>query len=308
MSTIRNIISKSEKKISIAIIGLTNSGKTTLIKKILYSQEMLQASLTNSSELEFFTLDNLTFTSWDLENTIPREKSLWKRSIMGADALFFIIDSADREKINLNRILLHKLIEYYSPIKMLILASKCDLPTSISISELLDALDLVEIDRLKCKCDLFKISSQTGEGLYALGEWLNKALFKHKEKIIDYAEIKAGLILDDLTNQLTESVFVENPNIILLTAFREMRRKARVFSQTVRTQLFGEEVVEIANFKVIFVKEKSLIIGLLFGFNDPINRTLDIARTILQFISSHKNQSLDLRKLIQDLYPLDLAK
>lgn len=308
MSAIKGIISKSETKVSIALIGLTNSGKTTLVKRIIQSQDFLQGSVSSVSELEYHTLDNLTLTTWDLKDHIPQYQSLWKRSILGADALFFLVDSTDLSVFEETRKLIIELVEFNSPIKMLVLASKSDLDSSVSVSDLLELLDLINIDRNKCKCDLFKFSSQTGEGLYAIGEWLNKSLFKQKERIIDYIEIKASLILNEETDQSFEALFVDNPNILLLTAFRELRRKARVFSRTMRIHDTGEEVIEIANHKVVFVKEKSYIIAFLIGYNDPIQRSIEIARNVLYVATSLNDEHLNLRKLLGDLYPLDLPR
>ena len=76
MSAIKGIISKSETKVSIALIGLTNSGKTSLVKRIIQSQEFLHGSISAVSELEYHTVDNLTLTTWDLKDHIPQYKSL----------------------------------------------------------------------------------------------------------------------------------------------------------------------------------------------------------------------------------------
>ncbi len=308
MSAIKGIISKSETKVSIALIGLTNSGKTSLVKRIIQSQEFLQGSISAVSELEYHTVDNLTLTTWDLKDHIPQYKSLWKRSILGADALFFLVDSTDPSVFEKIRQLIIDVVEFNSPIKMLVLASKSDHKSSVPVNELLEQLDLIKLDRNKCECDLFKFSSRTGEGLYAIGEWLNKSLFKQKERIIDYIELRASLILDEETDRTFEALFVDNPNILLLTAFRELRRKARVFSRTMRIYGTGEEVIEIANYKVVFVKEKSHVIAFLMGNTDPVQRAIEIARNVLYNANSMNDEHLNLRKLVGDLYPLDLPR
>lgn len=308
MSAIKGITSKSETKVSIALIGLTNSGKTSLVKRIIQSQDFLQGSIADVSELEYHTVDNLTLTTWDLKDHIPQYRSLWKRSILGADALFFLVDSTDSSVFEKVKQLIIDIVEFNSPIKLLILASKSDLESSVSVNDLLEQLDLIGLDRHKCTCDLFKFSSLTGEGLYAIGEWLNKLLFKQKERMINYVEIKASLIINEETDQSFEALFVDNPNILLLTAFRELRRKARVFSRTMRVHGAGEEVIEIANYKVVFVKEKSYVIAFLMGYNNPIQRSIEIARNVLYNATLLNDEYLNLRKLIGDLYPLDLPR
>ena len=308
MSTITGILTKSEKKFSIAIVGRKNAGKTTFVKKLLQSEDHIQASLTGASELEIRTLNNLSFITWDLSITIPNNNPLWVRSILGADALFFLIDTTDKINLDLNKRLLYELVKKNAPIKLLILGSKADSIKSMSINEMIDYLELASIDKKECNCDFYKFSSQTGEGMYAIGEWLNRTLLKQKEKIINYTEIKAALIYNEETDQSQEALFVDNPNILLLTAFRELRRKARIFSRTIRVHGTGEEVVEIAHYKVIFVKEDPFILAFLVNISDPIPRTIEIAQKILQLMPTSYNDGINLRKLITDLYPLDIAR
>ena len=72
--------------------------------------------------------------------------------------------------------------------------------------------------------------------------------------------------------------------------------------------LTGEEVIEIANYKVVYVKEKTHIIAFMIGFSDPIQRTIEIARNVLYIATSMNKELLNLRKLVEDLYPLDLPR
>ncbi|MHA1126102.1 MAG: ADP-ribosylation factor-like protein [Candidatus Heimdallarchaeota archaeon] len=308
MSAIKDMISRSEKKISIAIIGLDNSGKSAFIKKIAQFEETMYTTVANESDIQYYTLRNLSLISWELKDFIPQNKALWKRSIMGADALLFFVDSTDKDKLNLNRKLLFELVSKNFPIKLLVLASKSDLLDSCSLTDIFDGLDIVNLDRTKCSCDLFKFSSQTGEGIYAISEWMNKTLFKQKEKIVDFVEIQTCAILNEPTDEIIDAVLVENPDITLLSTYREIRRKARVFARTMRLHGKGEEVIEINNFKVLFIKEGPNIIAVLIRFNDSIPRTIEITKNILHIATSYQNQDFNLKKLIQDLYPMDVQR
>ena len=306
MSAIKDIISRSKKKVSLAIIGLNNSGKSSFIKKIAQFEESMYTTVTNEPDIQYHTLRNLSLISWELKDYIPQNKALWKRSIMGADALFFFVDSIDKDNFNLNRKLLFELVSKNFPIKLLVLASKADLLDSCSLTEIFEGLDIINLDRTKCTCDLFKFSSQTGEGIYAISEWLNKTLFKQKEKIVDYVELQTCSILNVQTDEIIDAVLVENPDITLLSTYREIRRKARVFARTMRIHGKGEEVVEINHYKVLFIKLGANIIATLIRFNDSIPRTIEITKNILQIATSYKNQDFNLKKLIQDLYPMDV--
>lgn len=308
MSVIKDVISRSDKKISIAIIGLNNSGKSTFIKKVTQFEESMFTTVANETNIQYHTLRNLSIISWELKDFIPQNKSLWKRSIMGADALFFFVDSTAKDQFNINRKLLFDLVSKNFPIKLLILASKADLLDSCPLADIFEGLDIINLDRTKATCDLFKFSSQTGEGIYAIGEWLNKTLFKQKEKIVDYVELQTCSILNVQTDEIIDAVLVEHPDITLLSTYREIRRKARVFARTMRIYGKGEEVTEINNYKVLFVKEGPNIIAVLIRFNDSIPRTIEITKNILHLATSYQNRDFNLKKLIQDLYPLDVQR
>ena len=109
-------------------------------------------------------------------------------------------------------------------------------------------------------------------------------------------------------DNLIEALFVDNPNILLLTAFRELMRKARIFARTMRIYGAGEEVIEIGSYKVVFFKEKDYIIAFMISYNDPLQRTIEIARNVLYIATTMNMETLNLRKLICDLYPLDLPR
>ncbi len=307
MSAIKTLINKQNRKVSIAIIGLTNSGKSELVKRILQSDEHILASVGNTSEFEFQMFGNLTLLTWDLKNSIPANKALWKRSILGADALFFVVDTTDRESFDLNRKLLLELIYENFPIRLLVLGSKSDLPSSASVGELINSLRLMELDSTKCKCDLFKYSSKTGEGLYAIEEWLNKVLFKQRERIINYVKIAACMAFFEESNTQMEAILDDTPNISLLTTMREVKRKIAIFSRTMRYHDVGEEVIEIASYKAIILKFHTKIVALIVGSNDSIPRAIEIAKNIHKVIQPYNDQAVKLHKIISDLYPLDTA-
>ncbi|MBN1329898.1 MAG: hypothetical protein JXA54_10525 [Candidatus Heimdallarchaeota archaeon] len=309
MSAIKSLISKYDQKISIAIIGLVNSGKTEFVKRILQTDEHILATLDNSTYFELQTYGNLSLLTWDLIDTIPQNKSLWKRSILSADALFYIIDSTDHASFELNKQLINELIQDNYVRRILIIANKADLPTSVTAGKIIDALDLVALDKTKCECDLFKFSAKTGEGMYTIEEWLNKVLFKQKARIIDYIKIAAGLILSERTSDITEVILDSKPTLALITTIHELKRKVTIFSRTMRPHVAGEEVIEISKYKVVLVKGVEHVVALVINSKDSIPRAIDITKSILNIVKSNSyfSDAKKLAKTIRDLYPLDVA-
>ncbi len=305
MSAIKNLMTKFDVKISIAIVGLVNSGKTEFVKRILQSDEFIEASVSNTTEFELQILDNFSLLTWDLDDHIPQKKTLWKRSILGANALLFLVDSTNKESFQQNRKLIKDLVEKNFPIRLLVLGSKSDLPNSASVGELMTSLGLMDLDKTKCDVDLFKFSSKTGEGLYAIEEWLNRILFKRRERVINYTKIVACITLCEESGAINEAVLTESPNLTLLATLRELKRKVMIFSRTMRVHGSGEEVIEIANFKIPLVKEHRHIVALVVGMHDSVPRAIEISRNVLKIISPYCDKSINLVKIIRDLYPLD---
>jgi GTPase SAR1 family protein len=306
MSAIKTLIGKHDQKLSIAIVGLGNSGKTSFVKRILQKDELIQATVGNTANFELHLFGNLTLITWDLDDKIPENDTMWKRSILGADVLFYIVDSTDSGNFNLNRDLIEELVDKINPQYLLILGSKADLTTSVSVGELINDLNLIEIDRMKCKCDLFKYSSSTGEGLYAIEEWLSRVVFKRKEQMVDYVSIAACLVHNQETNEFLDVIITPDPKINLLSALRELKRKVQIFARTMKMHDTGEDLLEISNYKIVIVKDQKLSIAIVVQKNDSIQRAISIGRNILKIISPYYHQPADLRKIVRDLYPLDL--
>ncbi|MHA1628602.1 MAG: ADP-ribosylation factor-like protein [Candidatus Heimdallarchaeota archaeon] len=308
MSSLKTLISKVKNKISIAIIGLKNAGKTELVKRILQTEDFLQISTQESLGLKLYVHENLTLLTWDIIDSLPSDHSLWKRAILGANVLFFIVDSTDRAHLTLNKQLLWALIEEVLPDRLLILGSKADSSKSISIDELLDTLEVVELDkRTRCHCDLFKFSAKTGEGMYTIEEWLTKTLFKQRERIIDYVHIAACVTLCEETSDLMDVILTPKPDLSLITTIHHIRRKATIFSRVMRIHKTAEEVTEHNKYKIVLVKQKGYVIALIVNQNDSVPRAIQIAKNILQLVKDYCTTPESLKKTITLLYPLDVA-
>ncbi|NHJ40363.1 MAG: hypothetical protein FK731_10055 [Asgard group archaeon] len=307
MSAIKTLISKHDQKITIAVVGLVNSGKTSFVKRILQKDELIHATIGNTSDFELHLYGNLTLLTWDLNESIPDDDIMWKRSILGADVLFYVVDSTDYEKFHLNKQLIEEFVDRTNPTRLLVLGSKADLSQSASVGELINSLNLIEIDQNKCKCDLFKYSSKTGEGLYAIEEWFSRVVFKRKDKLVDYVRIAACIVHNQDTNEFLDVIITPNPKITLLSTIRELKRKVQIFSRTMNKHNTGEDLIEISNYKIVIIKEQKLSIAVVVQKNDSIQRAISIGRNILKIISPYYHQPADLRKIVRELYPLDLS-
>ena len=122
MSAIKNLMTKFDVKVSIAMVGLVNSGKTEFVKRIIQSDEFIEASVSNTTEFELQILDNFSLLTWDLDDHIPQKKTLWKRSILGANALLFLVDSTNKDSFQQNQLVHGNSVRFLREIRLSVLS------------------------------------------------------------------------------------------------------------------------------------------------------------------------------------------
>lgn len=110
---------------------------------------------------------------WDLGGQ-PRFRTMWERYCRGVNAIVMVVDSADREAIPVVREELQLLLErdFLTGIPLLVLGNKIDLPDVMSVTELIEALDLKKIDNREVSC--YGISVLEERNLSTVLDWLIK--------------------------------------------------------------------------------------------------------------------------------------
>ena len=95
----------SKKEYSILIIGLDNAGKTTILEnlKYIYNNTKIQNTIpTIGLNICRISTSNSVYRIWDLggsESLIP----LWKNYFNDANAIIFVIDSTDSDRLTANK-------------------------------------------------------------------------------------------------------------------------------------------------------------------------------------------------------------
>lgn len=113
---------------------------------------------------------------------------MWKHYFAETDAIIFVIDSTDPERIELATTELHKVLEvlkvlHYTPFQtnrkdtpLLIFANKQDLPNSLSVSAIIEKMKLNDI--ITQKWVVQASSSLLGQGLLEGIDWISGAICK----------------------------------------------------------------------------------------------------------------------------------
>ncbi|KAG7400091.1 hypothetical protein PHYBOEH_006997 [Phytophthora boehmeriae] len=158
----------------IMIIGLDAAGKTTLLYKIKLG-ELVTTIPTIGFNVETFEYKNITFTAWDIGGQ-QMIRSLWKHYLSNNDAVIFVVDAADHERVEEAKQALHLIFEAeeLENAKLLVYANKQDQPNALAPHELREKMELDQVT--KNPTHVQACIATAGDGIFEGLDWLSKAL------------------------------------------------------------------------------------------------------------------------------------
>eukprot|EP00696_Hemimastix_kukwesjijk_P018363 gnl/Hemi2/7226_TR2456_c0_g1_i1.p1 gnl/Hemi2/7226_TR2456_c0_g1~~gnl/Hemi2/7226_TR2456_c0_g1_i1.p1 ORF type:complete len:205 (-),score=60.24 gnl/Hemi2/7226_TR2456_c0_g1_i1:182-736(-) len=162
-----------ETKQGILMVGLDAAGKTTILYNLKLG-EVDHTVPTIGFNVEAIKYKNIEFTVWDVGGQ-KRIRKLWRHYFSNTDALIFVVDSSDTERIKeageeLQGIM-HDSLMQGKPV--LVLANKQDLPGALDCSAMAQALGLHAERR---QWHVQGAIATRSEGLYEGLEWLADVL------------------------------------------------------------------------------------------------------------------------------------
>ena len=127
------------------LLGLANAGKTTILYKLQLG-EVIAAHPTIGSNVEEIVHGRIRLQVWDLGGQESLRAS-WRTYFTAAEAVIFVVDSADTHNTLLAKMELFNLIldENLRGAPILVFANKSDLPVAVSAQEISNLLHLDEI-------------------------------------------------------------------------------------------------------------------------------------------------------------------
>jgi ADP-ribosylation factor-like protein 3 len=168
--TLLRKLKRAEKEARILVLGLDNSGKTTILKKL--SEEDIQHIMpTQGFNIKSLQHEGFKLNVWD----IGGQKSIrpyWRNYYDQTDALIYVIDSADTRRLEETGVELGQLLEEdkLAGVPVLIFANKQDLLNASAAAEIADSLNMHSIrDR---PWHIQSASAKTGDGLQDGMEWV----------------------------------------------------------------------------------------------------------------------------------------
>ncbi|XP_070301631.1 ADP-ribosylation factor-like protein 8B-A isoform X3 [Salvelinus sp. IW2-2015] len=108
------------------------------LKSGQFSEDMIPTVGFNMRKV---TKGNVTIKIWDIGGQ-PRFRSMWERYCRGVNAIVYMVDAADNEKVEASRNELHNLLDkpQLQGIPVLVLGNKRDLPSALDEKQLIEKL------------------------------------------------------------------------------------------------------------------------------------------------------------------------
>lgn len=130
------------KSAKLVFLGLDNAGKSTLLQMMKYGR-FVQMDKTKHPQSDNLSLGNIQFQAFDLGGHELARK-IWTDYLGFVDAVVYLIDTTDRERLELAAHELRQLLdmEELQSTPFLILGNKIDIEGAVSEEELSDILGL----------------------------------------------------------------------------------------------------------------------------------------------------------------------
>ncbi|KAF9433687.1 ADP-ribosylation factor-like protein 8B [Entomortierella beljakovae] len=171
LNWLRGLFFKTEMELT--LVGLQNSGKTTLVNVIASGQFSEDMIPTVGFNMRKVTKGNVTMKLWDIGGQ-PRFRSMWERYCRGVNAIVFVIDAADHDKLDAARTELRNLLDkpQLANIPVLVLGNKNDLPGALDVDQIIDSMNLKQIANREVSC--YSISAKNQVNIDITLQWLTK--------------------------------------------------------------------------------------------------------------------------------------
>merc|ERR1719253_1330718 len=161
-----------QRQVRILILGLDNAGKTTILYHLKSPGEEPTSTIpTIGFNVETLQYKNIKFQVWDLGGQTSI-RPYWRCYYPNTDAIVFVVDSADKERLSIARQELQAMLEEeeLKEAILLVFANKQDQKGALNAKDLSEALALPEVRNRQWSIQ--ETCAVKGNGLFQGFDWL----------------------------------------------------------------------------------------------------------------------------------------
>jgi ADP-ribosylation factor-like protein 6 len=171
----------SRKKISVVVLGLDNSGKTTLVSHLKPDSggKVFESTPTVGFTVEKIQKGNIDFTIFDMSGQ-STYRGLWEAYYADVSAIIWVLDSSDKLRMTMAKHELHLLLAHKEllqrQVPILVFANKMDAKNSLSPVE---CMQLLGLDGISDKpWHITASNAVSGDGIDDGIQWLGESVKK----------------------------------------------------------------------------------------------------------------------------------
>lgn len=175
----RTLLTKLQSKLfknremRILMLGLDNAGKTTILYKLKLGKTSTTVP-TVGFNVETVKHKNVSFAVWDCGGQ-ERIRPLWRHYFTGTNALIYVVDSSDHDRLDESKKELLRVIsdKELSECMLIVLANKQDVTGAIKPKELIERFDLNKLPGNHTWSVIPTVATD-GTGLMETLSWISK--------------------------------------------------------------------------------------------------------------------------------------
>ena len=174
---LEELTAKFYKPTQILILGLDNAGKTQTLYCMKLGESISNTIPTLGFNLEEIKYKHLTFRAWDIGGQ-TKFRQMWHHYYETADAVIFVLDSADRNRFKEAKNELDALLnqEHLKDKPFLVFANKQDLPCAAELTEIKKALQWNRWEH-RDKIHMLACTAIENQRIQAGLEWLSSVVY-----------------------------------------------------------------------------------------------------------------------------------
>ena len=175
LSTLWNLVFQ-KREVRTVMIGIDAAGKTTVLGQLKFGETSTTIP-TIGFNVDNVEYKNLKLNCWDVGGQ-TRLRSLWRHYYQNCDAVIYVVDSSDRNRMKEAAAELHNALsdDNLRDATLLVYANKQDLPNAVPPSELQEIFKLRDLRNRKWFVQ--GCTATTGRGLWEGLDWLSANLPK----------------------------------------------------------------------------------------------------------------------------------